>query len=348
MTPPLYIALRFLFHRKRAFMLSLCGVVFGVAIFICTQAQTQGFAETFIDSTLGSNGAIILRAHFSPRYGNLFVAPKNASVEAARRRYFEGITNASEIMRISRQFPDVAACSPVLRGTLSARAEFENATVDLFGIEPALHLQTTELASRSSPGSLTIFATTRTRSSSVRAWPKHSAVTAGDPVQLLSPGGEYRRFTVAAIARSGVGAVDSIRIYSQSRIAQSLLRKPFPATMILYKLRDPDRAPALAQHFEQLFQHEAQSWQDREEANLQLFLTLRISAAITVSLIILLAGFGIFNVLTMSVLSKIKEIAILRSMGYQRARHLRDFSLARGADRGARLVHRLPRSAGSW
>src|SRR6185436_13515182 len=38
----------------------------------------------------------------------------------------------------------------------------------------------------------------------------------------------------------------------------------------------------------------------------------------TVSLIILLAGFGIFNVLTMTVLSKIREIAILRSMGYRR------------------------------
>src|SRR5205823_14538148 len=63
---------------------------------------------------------------------------------------------------------------------------------------------------------------------------------------------------------------------------------------------------------------EAQSWQDREENTLQLFLTLRISAAITVSLIILLAGFGIFNVLTMTVLSKVKEIAILRSMGYRR------------------------------
>src|SRR6202007_1973226 len=48
------------------------------------------------------------------------------------------------------------------------------------------------------------------------------------------------------------------------------------------------------------------------------FFTLRISAAITVSLIILLAGFGIFNVLTMAVLAKVKEIAILRSMGYRR------------------------------
>src|SRR6266404_2921144 len=78
------------------------------------------------------------------------------------------------------------------------------------------------------------------------------------------------------------------------------------------------RAPALASRFETLFQHNATSWQEREESTLQLFLTLRMSVAITVSLIILLAGFGIFNVLTMLVLAKIKEIAILRSMGYRR------------------------------
>ena len=152
----------------------------------------------------------------------------------------------------------------------------------------------------------------------------------GDAIQLLSPGGEYRRFTVAAIARSGVGVVDVGRVYSHVRVAQTLLHKPFPASMIVYKLRDPDRAPALARAFETLFQHESQSWQDREEANLQLFLTLRMSAAITVSLIILLAGFGIFNVLTMSVLSKIKEIAILRSMGY-RTRDISAIFLWQGA-----------------
>jgi lipoprotein-releasing system permease protein len=87
--------------------------------------------------------------------------------------------------------------------------------------------------------------------------------------------------------------------------------------MIIYKLRNAERAPALADRFQSLFQHDAESWQEREAGNLQLFLTLRMSAAITVSLIILLAGFGIYNVLTMSVLSKVKEIAILRSIGYR-------------------------------
>jgi lipoprotein-releasing system permease protein len=317
-TPTLHIALRFLFHRKRAFILSLCGVVFGVAIFVCTQAQTQGFAKQFVDSTIGSNGAIILRAQFRPRYENLFVAPENSKVEAARRRYFEGITNASEIMRISRRFSNVVSCAAVLRGTLTARAEFETATVDLFGIDPAAQLRTTDIGHqiiggrfedfRNNPGSVIIGSRLA----------EALGVEAGDPLQLLAPSGEYWRFTVAAVARSGVGAVDSTRVYCQSKIAQRLLRKPYPATMILYKLRDPNAAPELAQQFERLFQHEARSWQEREEANLQLLLTLRVSTAITVSLIILLAGFGIFNVLTMTVLSKMREIAILRSIGYRR------------------------------
>src|SRR5215218_1473873 len=222
-------------------------------------------------------------------------------------------------MRVSRQFSNVAACSPVLRGTLSARAGFENATVDLFGIDAPLHLQTTDLKKQLIAGDFEDF---RNDAASVIVGARLAQdlnLVAGDSVQLLSPGGEYWRFTVAAIARSGVGAVDAARVYAHAKIAQTLLRRPFAASMIIYKLREPERGPALAAHFERLFQHSAQSWQEREAGNLQLFLTLRVSAAITVSLIILLAGFGIFNVLTMSVLSKVKEIAILRSMGYRRS-----------------------------
>ena len=51
---------------------------------------------------------------------------------------------------------------------------------------------------------------------------------------------------------------------------------------------------------------------------LQLFATLRMSAAITVTIIIFLASVLILNTLTMTVLDKVREIAILRSMGYRR------------------------------
>ena len=319
MTPPLYIALRFLTHRKRALLLSLSGVVFGVAIFICTQAQTQGFSRYFIESNIGSNGALVLRSRFRPRYEPLMVAAKkNNKGSTGRRVYFEGITNPNEIMRVSRQFPDVISCSPVLRGTVSARAGFENATVDLYGIDPTLHAQTTDILRQLIDGNFDDF---RNNTSAIIVGSRLAELLqtgVGDTVQLLAPNGEYWRFNVAAIARAGIGSIDSTRIYSHAKIAQALLQQPSGASMIIYKLRDRNRAPVLASRFETLFQHNALSWQEREESTLQLFLTLRMSVAITVSLIILLAGFGIFNVLTMSVLAKIKEIAILRSMGYRR------------------------------
>src|SRR5437762_1590617 len=144
MTPPLYIALRFLLHRKRALLLSLAGVVFGVAIFIGTQAQTQGFAQYFIDSSLGSNGALTIRSRFRDRSALLQPA-KYTRREILARNYSEGVDDAGAIMRVSRQFSNVVACSPVLRGSLSARAGFETANVDLFGIDPLLHLQATDL-----------------------------------------------------------------------------------------------------------------------------------------------------------------------------------------------------------
>ena len=202
MTPPLYIALRFLTHRKRALLLSLSGVVFGVAIFICTQAQTQGFAQHFIDSTIGSNGALVIKSRFRPRYEPLMVPSKTSNGKAPRRLYFEGITDANEIMRVSRQFSNVVSCSPVLRGTVSARAGFENATVDLYGIEPVLHAQTTDLLHQLIAGNFDDF---RNNASSIIVGSRLAEILQagiGDSVQLLSPNGEYWRFTVAAIARA--------------------------------------------------------------------------------------------------------------------------------------------------
>ncbi len=295
MTPPLYIALRFLTHRKRALLLSLSGVVFGVAIFICTQAQTQGFARYFIDSTIGSNGALVIKSRFRPRYEPLLVSAKSSRSAVGRRLYFEGISNPNEIMRVSRQFSNVVSCSPVLRGTVSARAGFENATVDLYGIDPALHAQTTDILHQLVDGNFNDF---RNNTSSIIIGSRLAELLqagVGDTVQLLAPNGEYWRFTVAAIARAGIGSIDATRIYAHARVAQALLQQPSGASMIIYKLRNPNRAPALASRFETLFQHNASSWQEREESTLQLFLTLRMSVAITVSLIILLAGFGIFN-----------------------------------------------------
>ena len=220
-------------------------------------------------------------------------------------------------MRVSRQFSNVVSCSPVLRGTVSARAGFENATVELYGIEPALHARTTDILHQLIDGNFDDF---RNNTSAIILGSRLAELLqagVGDTVQLLAPNGEYWRFTVAAIARAGIGSIDSTRVYSHARVAQALLQQPSGASMIIYKLRNPNRAPALASRFETLFQHShelagprgehAATFSDPENVRRDYGFSYHSARR-----------FGIFNVLTMSVLAKIKEIAILRSMGYRR------------------------------
>jgi lipoprotein-releasing system permease protein len=320
MRPTLYIALHFLTNRKKPLILSLLGVVFGVAIFICTQAQTSGFEEFFINEVLGTSGAVSMTNRFQKRYSNLLPQGEKTLVviKKERRRFFDGVTNAEEIMREARKFSNVVACSPIVSGNATVRAGFESEVARIVGIDVLLHLHTTDLAKQIVKGSLDDF---RIQPAAVilgSGLANNLSVEVGMSVDVIPTGGQSRRFVVAAIAQTGIAALDDTRVYVDRAVGQSLLRTPGGTSSIIFKLRDPERAPALAARFEELFQHRSRSWQEREEGNLQIFATLRISAAITVSLLILLAGFGIFNVMTMTVLAKVREIAILRSMGYER------------------------------
>ncbi len=300
----------------------MLGVIFGVAFFILTQAQTQGFERYFIKTILGTSGAITIADRFQARYtgfDNTEGADFVATSGQKRRKYYDGITDANEIMRITRQFSNVIACAPVVQGNMAVYNDFQSEIVQLQGIQLADHLKVTALRDQIIAGNLDDFRTNPNTIILGSLLAEKLQVNAGESVRMTDADGESRTYNVAALARSGVNAVDEKRAYVDLRTAQRLLDKPQQVSSIIISLRDPDRAPALATHLEKLFTHRARAWQDRERGNLQVFTTLRLSAGITVSLIILLAGFGIFNILTMSVLDKVREIAILRSMGYRRA-----------------------------
>ncbi len=319
MRPALHIGLRFTVSRKRSLIFSLLGVIFGVAFFICTQAQTQGFQEYFIRTILGTSGAIVISDRFQDRYTNFNTASEGRMLGGQqRRKYYEGITDAAEIMRVARQFSNVIACAPVVIGNVSAQGDFQTEVINLQGIDLDQQLRATALGDQIIAGRLADY---RVRPDGIilgSLLADKMQLKVGDSVTLIGNGTERKAMTVSAVFRSGNNIIDERRGYVNMRLAQSLLEKPSMVSQIVVTLRDPDRAPAISQHFEQLFGHRARSWQEREAGNLQVFSVLRISAGITVSLIILLAGVLIFNTLTMTVLDKQREIAILRSMGYRR------------------------------
>jgi lipoprotein-releasing system permease protein len=321
MSPPLFIALRFIRHRQRAIFISLAGITLGVAFFICTQAQTQGFEQFYIRTVLGTSGAVLVQDRFQERYTGILGEKTNEMVRVSGqkpRKYYEGITDPERVMRAVREFSNVQACAPVLEDNASILTDFRSDVCRVLGIDLEAQLAATDLRSHLIDGDLGNFRTTPAGVllGSLLAQKMH--VKVGDTISLMAPAGETRNYRVCGIAQTGDNLIDERRAYIHLGEAQGLLGKPSAVSYVIVKMSDPERAPQLAARLEDLLKHRARSWQERARGNLQIFHAIRVSAAITVSAIIMLAGFGIFNVLTLMIIDKVREIAILRSMGYQR------------------------------
>ncbi len=142
-------------------------------------------------------------------------------------------------------------------------------------------------------------------------------INIGDSVNL-SYLGAIIRFRVSGIFETGVGDIDAERVFIHLREARSLMKRPHGSSFLQVSLKDPQDAEMVASHMKQVLGHWVASWQERERAWIEVFLALRVSSAITVSIIILISGLGMFNTLVMIVMEKHREIAILRSMGYTR------------------------------
>lgn len=325
MSTNLSIALRFLTARKRAMLMSLSGIVFGVGFFIVTQAQTSGFEEFFVKTILGTNGAVRIEDKIQATMFFMVATGSHAEtkfeIQTPReaRKYVEGVEEPDAMMDALRKFRNVSGVSIVVEGSVIADSSFKNDTAKVYGIRLEDHLAVSDLAAQVSrgSGSLENFRTTPQGVLMGKVLAERLGLNVGDSL-ILRAGTEQRRYRLSGIYTTGVSDIDRVRIYLHLGEARSLLKKTTGASFIQVALFDRERAPQDAQQMEQVLKHGAKSWQEREESWLQAFKALQISAALTVSTIILISGLGMFNTLAMIVIEKTKEIAILRSMGYTR------------------------------
>jgi lipoprotein-releasing system permease protein len=323
----LRIALRFLTARKRSMLMSLSGIVFGVGFFIVTQAQTSGFEEFFVRTILSTKGAIRIEdkiqatMFFMPASGSYTDTKYNIWTPREARKYVEGVEEPDAMMDALRKFKNVSGVSTVVEGSVVADSSFKNDTAKVLGIRLEDHLAVSELANQVARGSgassLESFRTTPQGVLMGKALAERLGLTVGDSL-ILRAGTEQRRYRLSGTYFTGVSDIDRSWIYLHLGEARSLLKKTTGASFIQVAVFDRDRAPQDAAQMEQVFKHGAMDWQEREKTWLQAFSALKISAALTVSTIIMISGLGMFNTLAMIVIEKTKEIAILRSMGYTR------------------------------
>ncbi|MBU3662681.1 MAG: ABC transporter permease [Bacteroidetes bacterium] len=139
----------------------------------------------------------------------------------------------------------------------------------------------------------------------------------GDVVQVTTANGERFQLKVVAYYQSGVADYDKTQSFASNTTVQKVMGKGNGyITDLQVKLKDLSQAPAIAKEYAQVFEMDAI---DIQSANAQFETGTKvrniISYAVGISLLIV-AGFGIYNILNMMIYEKMDTIAILKATGF--------------------------------
>jgi len=138
-----------------------------------------------------------------------------------------------------------------------------------------------------------------------------------DNLVVSTAEGVTKSFKIIGIFKITLAGVDNSKAYIKIGAARQLLSENQGyVTDIQVNIKDYNTAREIAQQLAPSIPYKVDAWQIAN-GQLEAASGLRDIIAIAVSLTILIvAGFGIYNIMNMTVNEKIKEIAILKAMGF--------------------------------
>jgi lipoprotein-releasing system permease protein len=146
---------------------------------------------------------------------------------------------------------------------------------------------------------------------------KKMALSIGDRIQISPIKGGLFPLKIVGFYQSGVADLDAIQSFTSITTVQRILGEANNyITDINVKLYDIEKAPSMAQQLEQLFGLKAI---DIKTANAQFDTGTDIRNLITYAVsitLLVVAGFGIYNILNMLIYEKMNDIAILKAIGF--------------------------------
>jgi lipoprotein-releasing system permease protein len=335
----LYIAARYLKAKRRQAVvgvvtaISIAGVAAGVAALIIALAITNGMRRDLQDRLLGASAHVDLM-----------------------RVQSDGIRDWQPLLERLRRVPHVTAAAPGIYGQVLVSRGPRAGFALIKGILPAQERTVSSLLATIISGSaIDLDPKVSNQNSTPDSTPSSLntpypplvlgrdlaetiGAQVGDSVLITSPQGEltplglapkYQRFRVAAIFHSGFYQYDAAMAFMRLSDAQSLFSEPDLLSVISFKVDDLDRAPAIGKAIEQAAGpgYMTTNWM---EQNRELFRALKLEQVVTfivIALIVIVAALNILIALTMMVMEKTRDIAVMMSFGVQPAQVRRIFLL---------------------
>lgn len=322
-SPILRIAVTHLVSKKRQTLVAMLGVMFGIMVFIFQAGLITGLQKYMTDKIINNSAHVHLYnepdKHPKPILSRFLHGSQNwILVRHAKQADTDPkIRQAGRIMDELASNPEVLGVAPlvVAQGILKNGVKETPCSVNGVDIDAEnrlFNLEKDEVAGNYKE---------------MHELPTGIILGVGVADKLGAEVGDILTLStvfaqidmkVVAITQTGITQIDDNRAYVNLTQAQKLLNKDMLyLTDLNLKLKDVDRADALADEFRNVLGLQAESWKESNAGIFGVFKIQNIATALVIVSILVVAGFGIFNILMMMIYEKMTDIAILKSMGYR-------------------------------
>lgn len=317
--------------------MSMLGIVLGVAFFLAISALMRGSEADFIQRMIDNAPHITVSDEYRappPQPARLAYPDAALTLMGLKARTeTRGIRGYKQKLAAITELPGLRV-APVLTGQAIITSAGKERGVTMNGVVPRLMANVSDIEDKMVAGSLAALGANPNGIIIGRKLAEKLFLAMGDNLTLSSPAGLVRTLKIVGLFDTGTTAIDEGQAYVLLKRAQVLLGRPDRANRLILKLDDPYRAREVAAAIEARVGYRAQSWQEASENILSVLFVRNIIMYTVVSAILVVASFGIFNVISTVVMEKRRDIAILKSMGFQ-ARDVRRIFLAQGLVIGA-------------
>lgn len=303
-------------------IVAVLGVTFGISMYVFMNSFMTGvndiqteLAFTSISHIHIYNDGPVDNTNLVKKVfkGNVAINIRNAKVI----QYTEGIKNTSEILALVRKQPEVTGITPQVNINVFFRNGSNKVNGTLSGVDVDNENRIFNIASYMISGS----------------WNglqyRHDGVILGadlahqlslninDNLNLLTPDGVSKNYKIIGIFQTNVKSVDKSKAYVNISSARQLMDKNQDyVTDLQVNVQNFEVTAPVVARIAPVIPYKVESWQIANQ-QLEAGSKLRNIIAQAVSLTILLvAGFGIYNIMNMTINEKIREIAILKAMGF--------------------------------
>lgn len=142
-------------------------------------------------------------------------------------------------------------------------------------------------------------------------------VSIGEVIHVTTSKGDQVQLKVVGYFQSGIQEIDKVQSYATISTTQKILGQPNSyITDLQVKLKNVLDAPTVAKEFQKKFNVDAidiQTANSQFETGSSVRTTISYSVGVT---LLIVAGFGIYNILNMMIYEKMDSIAILKATGF--------------------------------